>query len=85
METTVLSDNQINLNLPGKFDQTGLDLWKAGFNTVVRPIAYQDGGVTFTVTADDPINPTKMTLTQVGNTKNVIVVTNQETPFGYHE
>lgn len=85
LETTVLSDNQINLNLPGNYDQTGLDLWNAGFNTVVRPIAYLDGGVTFTVTADNPVNPTKMTLTEVGNTKNVIVVTNQETPFGYHE
>ena len=52
---------------------------------MVRPIAYLNGGVTFTVTADDPVNPTKMTLTEVGNTKNVIVVTNQETPFGYHE
>lgn len=85
LETTVLSDNQINLNLPGNCDQTGLDLWNAGFNTVVRPIAYLNGGVTFTVTADDPVNPTKMTLTEVGNERNVIVVTNQETPFGYHK
>ena len=85
LETNVVSDTQINLNLPGNCDQTGLDLWNAGFNTVVRPIAYLNGGVTFTVTADDPVNPTKMTLTEVGNTKNVIVVTNQETPFGYHE
>lgn len=85
LETNVVSDTQINLNLPGNCDQTGLDLWNAGFNNVIRPIAYLNGGVTFTVTANDPVNPTEMTLTEVGNTQNVIVVTNQETPFGYHE
>ena len=42
-------------------------------------------GMALSVCGVYPINPTKMTLTQVGNTKNVIVVTNQETPFGYHE
>lgn len=85
LDATVLSDDQINLTLPGDCDQVGLDLWNAGFNYVVYPIAYLNAGVTFTVEPDDPFNPTKMTLTQVGNTNNVIVVTNQETKFGYHE
>lgn len=85
LDATVLSDNQINLTLPGDCDQVGLDLWNAGFQYVVYPIAYLNEGVTFTVEPDDPFNPTKITLTQVGNTNNVIVVTNQETKFGYHE
>lgn len=85
LTTTVLSDTEVNLALPGNCDQTGLDLWNAGFQYVVYPIAYLNGGVTFTVEPDDPYSPTTIKLTQVDNPSNVIVVTNQETKFGYHE
>lgn len=85
LTNTVLSDNEVNLTLTGSCDQVGLDLWNAGFEYIVYPIAYLNGGVSFTVEPDDPYTPTKMTLTEVGNPSNVIVVTNQETPFGYHE
>ena len=84
LNTTTVDENTISLTLTGMGDSKGVEFANAGLLYAVMPFAYFDP-VTFKVEPDDIENPTKITLTEVGNTKNVIVVTNQETPFGYHE
>lgn len=82
--TSTSGDDKVSLTLTGYGDTVGVEFANAGILDAIYLFA-NFSPVTFTVEPDDPVNPTKMTLTQVGNTKNVIVVTNQETPFGYHE
>lgn len=82
--TSASGDDKVSLTLTGYGDEIGGEFANAGILDAIFLFA-KFSPVTFTVEPDDPVNPTKMTLTQVGNTKNVIVVTNQETPFGYHE
>lgn len=82
--TSTSGDDKVSLTLTGYGDTVGVEFANAGILDAIYLFA-NFSPVTFTVEPDDPVNPTKMTLTQVGNTQNVIVVTNQETPFGYHE
>lgn len=84
LNTTTVDENTISLTLTGMGDSKGVEFANAGLLYAVIPFAYFDP-VTFKVEPDDIENPTKITMTEVGNERNVIVVTNQETPFGYHK
>lgn len=84
LSTAAVDENTVSLTLTGMGDSKGVEFANAGLLYAVIPFAYFDP-VTFTVKVDDIENPTEITLTEVGNTQNVIVVTNQETKFGYHE
>lgn len=87
LDTSILSDDKVKLTLTGSADETGFALWQAGLNTILTPIVALNEGVTFYVEHNAQVNPLEitLTLTEVGNEQNKIVVTNLQTPFGYHE
>lgn len=83
LNTVVISDEEVTLTLTGQGDQFGVDCWNAGGAPLFQTVAAMNGGITWKVAPDDPENPTTMTMTEVENEGNVIVVTNKETPFGF--
>lgn len=70
--------------MTGRGDEKGIEFANAGLLYAVVPFAYLDP-VSLMVEPDDVENPTKITLTEIGNERNVMVITNQKTPFGYHK
>lgn len=84
LATSALDENSVSLTLTGRGDEKGIEFANAGLLYAVVPFAYLDP-VSLMVEADDVENPTKITLTEIGNERNVMVITNQKTPFGYHE
>lgn len=84
LTTSTLDENSVSLTLTGRGDEKGIEFANAGLLYAVVPFAYLDP-VSLMVEPDDVENPTKITLTEIGNERNVMVITNQETPFGYHK
>lgn len=82
--TSTSGDDKVALSLTGYGDSIGVEFANAGLLDAIYLFA-DFSPITFTVEPDDPYSPTTIKLTQVDNPSNVIVVTNQETKFGYHE
>lgn len=83
LETTKVSNDEVALTLTGSGDPFGVACWNAGGAYLFKTVAELRAAKNWKVVPNDPEEPTMMTMTEVGNESNVIVVTNQETLFGY--
>lgn len=83
LDTKVINNDEVALALTGSGDQFGVNCWNAGGSKLFTTIAGMGAPMNWKVVPNDPDEPTVMTMTEVGNESNVIVVTNQETLFGY--
>lgn len=83
LDTKVISNDEVSLTLTGSGDQFGVACWNGGGSKLFTTVAGMGAPMNWKVVPNDPDEPTVMTMTEVGNESNVIVVTNQETLFGY--
>lgn len=83
LESAAVDGNTVALALVGRGDNQGVAYWNCGGAYLFQAIASMGNPKMWNVEPNDADAPTSFKMTEVGNPDNVIVVTSQETSFGY--
>lgn len=79
---TLKGDNEITFKYEGRTTDIGIEFWNNGVGNIVSSII---GSKTFTITADNPKNPTVLTLTDVTNSDISFSLSKKEIYFPHYD